>query len=261
MPITQNVAESLPDFMSTILRVLQAWQCDERVPRPWFRGHENSKWQLLPGAYRGSWRSDYESEQIRDFILAAKPMVHRDLQSAWEWYFLMQHHGIPTRLLDWTESALTGLYFALRTNQGNSEAAVWMMDPFHLNASSVSDDRILSVDDTPAQSYQPAKEEGWVPDGQFPIAIAPPEINPRITAQASAFTIHGSKAIAIEALPFWSGIAFQRLAKILIPANRVEQLLDQLYVAGVKETAVFPDLDGLGREIRRNYESSLSSAI
>jgi hypothetical protein len=60
-------------------------------------------------------------------LLAEKPPAND-----WEWYLLMQHYGTLTRLLDWSDGSLFGLYFALRKNDGQRDAAVWGVDSYWL---------------------------------------------------------------------------------------------------------------------------------
>lgn len=110
----QAVVTSLSQYLELVSGLCHSWREPERLARPWFRGHGNVEWRLLPAAYRGTWAHDYENEQIRDFRLGALGILGREIHSPREWYFVMQHHGVPTRLLDWTESALVGLYFSVR---------------------------------------------------------------------------------------------------------------------------------------------------
>ena len=67
------------------------------------------------------------------------PPIYQNVKPAnnWDWYFVMQHYGAPTRLLDWTEGALHGLYFALRNNYGYDDAAVWVLNPWKFNKKTV----------------------------------------------------------------------------------------------------------------------------
>lgn len=82
---------------------------------PWYRGQSNENWGLTPGIFRNNGDSEYERELIRDFRLHANLKFQRSTDSNLEILFLMQHYGIPTRLLDWTESSLFAL-ISLSTN-------------------------------------------------------------------------------------------------------------------------------------------------
>jgi hypothetical protein len=251
------VATSLSEYLSIVSGICQSWREPERLARPWFRGHEDYRWQLLPGAYRGSWACDYEFEQIRDFRLGALGIVGGELRSSWEWYFVMQHHGVPTRLLDWTESALCGLYFSVRRQKRERDAAVWVLDPFRFNQHTTGEGRIATIEEPLLMPHRPAETLRWAPEGRFPVAVAPPEVISRIKAQVSTFTLHGHDKVALETLSFWESESASRLIKIAIPKEFTVSICDELYVAGIKETTIFPDLDGLGRELRRNYETTI----
>src|SRR2546428_5902303 len=111
---------------------------DKRVTPPgnfWFRGHADAMWDLTPKLYRADSHLKLEDEdEIRnDFKSRGRQLLAEPFQPAndKERYFLMQHYGAPTRLLDWTDGSLLALYFALRSQHPDhpKAAAVWMLDP------------------------------------------------------------------------------------------------------------------------------------
>ncbi len=168
----------------------------------------------------------------------------------------MQHHGVPTRLLDWTDSALVALYFALKSC--DCDAAVWAINPLWLNSQSVN--RYSLVDpsvDPVATAFRVdalrAAMEG-PPKGAPPllsIAVRPPWGSMRMFAQRSLFTLHGARDIPIETYAF-----IQRdspLCRIVIPFTHREDVMIGLRACGVTETTVYPDLDGLAKELIVEY--------
>ncbi|MGD0547872.1 MAG: FRG domain-containing protein [Terracidiphilus sp.] len=104
----------------------------------WFRGHANHSWHLEPSLAR-SGKLVAELQLMKQFKQNAFQFLDVPPQDEHEWIFLMQHYAIPTRLLDWTENPLIGLYFAVQDFPGSKKppAALWCLYPQELNKSLV----------------------------------------------------------------------------------------------------------------------------
>jgi FRG domain len=212
----------------------------------WYRGQRNAKWALTPGENRYGL---LDPDEIRsEFVLKAKELLPRAPETEWEWYFLMQHYGLPTRLLDWTEGSMIALHFALLGNTGEANAAVWVLDPWAINqwscgcADLVVTRGEFEPDDIASKYLAPVYKKFKM--AAKPIAVVPPFNSPRITVQRGAFTVHGSDKRDLE-VQFTT-----KLAKIEIDADSVIKTRRQLRSAGISEFTLFPDLDGLSRDIR-----------
>ena len=93
----------------------------------WFRGVKDSSLELEPGAY---WRSSYEEfGPLIDFVQGGGAFTTVGNLREWKTYYLAQHHGIPTRLLDWSESFSAALFFALDNWKGRSTPCIWVVRP------------------------------------------------------------------------------------------------------------------------------------
>lgn len=225
----------------------------------WFRGVARRELHLVPGTV---WRGiTDEGSLIEEFRVNLPAYALREYTDPWDVYYLMQHHGLPTRLLDWTKSPLTALFFALDFDEGKSDAkpspAVWILSPYALNK--IAHDREALF--VPKRDYQPLGfnwtvqsylPEDLLPDykdvspmPKLPIAIEPPFSNGRITAQQGCFTVHGSSKIALDEMPELQA----HLQRIDIPADVTEQIRSELEQLGFRAEWLYQDLDRLSRRI------------
>lgn len=252
---------SLAGFIEVVGHLIEEWTPKGAgwYLQPWFRGHGDATWSLEAG-----WHREWEPEQglggefynegnlLEKFKLRAPIFLERAPGNDWEWLFLMQHYGLPTRLLDWTESSLVALYFALRDHTGQHDAAVWAMNPWWLNKQTFDDYVLFPADDPRAQPHSP-RRPGERLSATLPIAITAIRGSARIAAQRGVFTIHGTERGALDRLTHGRGSPAPCLRRLPIPKAAVHQLRRELAVAGVTESLVFPELSGLCREIRNEF--------
>ncbi len=223
----------------------------------WFRGHTKEKYKLTPSAYRPDiWNYDnqVEADSENEFIRQARAFSDNNDKNLnrWEWYQIMQHHGMPTRLLDWSSASNVALYFALRNLNSIENPTVWAIDPEWLNRHTTGDPSLLYTDPS-IQTDEDIKITGsYVPTSkvlpELPAAILPAHIVPRITAQHGCFTIHGRNKKELFDQIETNGLP--RIAKIVINDKYVEAIKGDLAINGIIETSLFPDLDGLARHLK-----------
>lgn len=226
----------------------------------WFRGHANKNYKLLPSLYRIENYSLEKEKQFRNsFRDRAKgfAQINSNL-SEYEWYFIMQHYGFPTRLLDWTEGYLFALYFSLQlTSNDNShiDPCIWIINPFNLNEISLGANNLIRTDISEnnsdrnlASHYLDFEKQE---NDKYPIAISSTYSNERILRQKGCFTIHGTEQVPIENLFVKNKV--NKIVQINIDRKSVNVIRKELQYAGISDSSIFPDLDGLSRELRNHY--------
>jgi hypothetical protein len=227
---------------------------DLGVTNVWWRGHASAGWTLVPGVFRmedgGGYR--YESNTIRRFIQRARSRYPMCPDSSDEsgWLFLMQHYGLPTRLLDWSESPLVALFFAV---QGDGPGALFGLSPFALNKVEVGRPAIIGVGD-PTFDDMISGAFGTNASNKskaFAAAVIVDETDARMLAQLTAFTVHSSPR-PLEEAP--DHIRFLR--RIEIPEKAKAELRWELGQMGVRRSTLFPDLHNLALELKeRRYRN------
>lgn len=201
-------------------------QCLERYEQRFtmFRGVGDASYDLIPKISRPETmllRKPHktEKEMVRVFKERALPHLRYIPRNDWEWIALMQHHGVPTRLLDWTRNGLVAAYFAVE-KPGAADCAIYAWR---------TKDRAIDVESE--------KDPFKVSDVR---RFIPPHISERIIAQSGLFTIH-----PVPTSPMTS----PTLEKIVIPVTFRKEIKNILFKYGIHRALLFPDLDGLASHV------------
>jgi len=255
MKIREIHVSSVASYLTQTEKVLNEWET--YYADVWYRGVGSLKYTLAPGAV---WREVKKGRAItEDFLIHYKAYTDgRDLES-WELYALMQHYGLPTRLLDWTKKPLVALYFALEEESEDSKnkRAVWMMEPSEFNKVAIKENE-GSVDCTLSNAeldkYLPSaisnrlSVESDLPNS--PIALTVPLSNQRVISQEGVFTVHGSGSKCIDE---YFTEENSKIVKFVIKEESKERLRDQLFTLGYKEDFIYQDLNALSKRIVREW--------
>jgi hypothetical protein len=253
---------SLQDYITKVEMVCKDWDLlVGTTTHPWFRGQADFSWDLLPKLYRGSWNKGFEREMFRDFKLRATAFVKNIPSSDMEWLFIMQHYGMPTRLLDWTESHLLALYFAVNNPELHSDAAVWILNPWSLNLAVTNQRTIPTGTDPLFEKYiLPLKVDRYARkvEAEQPVAVRPVQNTPRIIAQKGTFTIFGHAEVPLNKINIGLSKSLYQIQfkELIIEGSAKQQILKALILAGITESVLFPDLDGLSNEISFRYSKA-----
>lgn len=239
----------------------------------WFRGQPKVYGNITPKLFREEIpdRSlDYEWSLITNFMLGA-PTLSSYIPSRdndyLTWLFLAQHHGLPTRLLDWTDSVLVALFFAVN-DFPDSPGELWAMNPIRLNCctghtsiATPNDPEVRFFASEPhAPSETLTKEFKLNSPPERPKALFPPLNFPRMIAHLSRFTIHPvpnpGNSIP-DLLP-----DEDYLVRYIIPSDndKKKKLLEDLEALGISKTTMFPNLDSLAEDVRQRHSSPLSAS-
>ncbi len=249
-------ATDVPTFFAAIDKACARVGCDRTDAL--YRGHSSTCWMLLPSllrpAHRGKRLREVESDLFFEFQAQARAL-HDAPQSDWDTLFAMQHHGVPTRLLDWSEMLGVAIYFALRGASSTTTPCVWVLNPYRLNE---------ETDGSGADYYAP-RNLGWDEetftyydygellvecepiDWELPIAVYPAQRNARMIAQRGFFTIHGSRPDPIEKL------VPRAVNRVSLLPSAVDPLWRFVDDAGLNEATVWADIDGLARHLKERH--------
>lgn len=280
-PLKSYTVKSLADFIKQTQSLLPESVGDDGdhlFESNWYRGIGNVNFKLHPGLFRHPLKKKIsellflERVMVEDFKRQAifhteKPDDETEAAEL-RMLFIMQHHGIPTRLLDWSTNPLISLYFALSTaaqsNEGyESDAAVWVLNPYKWNEHALKEVKYgdigpLTQNSAAARTYAPKKAVGreiLAPSlmslHDHPAAILGTSNSARMFAQRGVFTIFGKSVEPMETQAAKSGFPKDALRRIVISKKDIKEMLRSLIRLGFTDSVAYPDLQGIALEIKR----------
>jgi hypothetical protein len=267
MTPTHTGVRGIPEYLERVLEIAGKW----KVQRIWYRGHACRDWPLTPTAYRPQFRPANERRAFNVFWARArslKAFSHLAPEHQWDWYVVARHHGLPTRLLDWSSSALVALYFAICDSSWKEgmHPCVWVLDPCSMNKAAFKD-HCLFVPSDDADNFI----RSWLPENltpgrpkkikcegvtnQYPVAIYPSYTNGRIIAQQGYFTVHGAQGDPLEKI--WGKLNRKservRSSRIDVSDQSVPALRSQLDRLGFDRFSMYADGEHLAKDLAAFY--------
>lgn len=285
--IKQFSIDSLGNYIDVIVAIRERQTNDGKVPFQWYRGHGDKSWELVPKIQRGfsgetealfrkerGYTNDFQAK-AKMFYDAAPP-----LNDFCSWLTLMQHYGLPTRLLDWSRSPLIALFFALsEPDTKDKDACIWILNPGKLNGSQEIEHNsqvggkkyknvfIYSTAHKVIQTMVYSAFRRWAvsdksdeitpEDKKFDYhyqsllgkiaACYPTEADARVYNQQAAFTVHNSSKKLTDICDE------STLQGLIIPKETKPRLLYELELCGITESYVYPDLEHLAIELKRIF--------
>jgi len=257
----------MPDKVPYEERRVESWEeflrliTDSPYSNWAFRGHCDQRWPLFSALsrYLRSFRIDprawsgQEERILRIFKRKAHQFLthHPDPGDDLQWLALMQHHGAPTRLIDFTWSPYVAVFFALERATG--EAAVWALNSRQITAQAPD----ASGTHVRIDPREPGHFREFFLKGDLPFVWngEPQTMNRRLIAQSGTFAIPGVLDKPLEEILSDYPDPKRVLAKIILPAGRIrDQGLRELYRMNITYATLFPDLEGLARSMGYELE-------
>lgn len=217
----------------------------------WARGHSDANYKLLPSAFR-----KLNAQQERDLTnrfrarAAIRYAESPNYDEIGSWLSLMQHYGLPTRLLDWSRSPLVAAYFAVeelvakRNETPSSDCCVWLLQPYTMNTVEINSPHTPSICAHECERFLVPAFSDKYGDETSNIAVMSSETDLRMFVQQGSFTLHAAR----EDLAIRPG-AGTFLRKIVIKKGIARDFANEIRALGVRRGDIFPDLSKLATEL------------
>ena len=264
MSVTEVVVRSLGDLIDKVTPTEPDPRTGRRRDSGVYRGDQDAGGPLLTsldklsGSASPHSKAELEEHILRNFIRYSRPYFSQPPVNEWEVLVTAQHHGLPTRLLDWTYSPLVAAHFATVEGDPRADRVVWRLDWKSVHRCFGFPELALLIQDLEGILGGDRPMTPWslfaAPADAKPFAcmLEPPSLSPRIVAQSATFTLCSDKRQSFDRFLEQHGLG-SALTRFIIPAKETARFRDQLDLVSVDERRLFPDLDGVAAEMRRYY--------
>lgn len=235
--------------------------------RSWaFRGQSDAKWPLYSSLsryllsyniHKDAW-SKQENRILRIFRRKAHLFLEHipEPDDSFQWLALMQHHGAPTRLLDFTWSSYVAAFFALE--RATSDAAIWAIFPPTISHRKTQKIRRSKEIEPPKMGpWHRGNFEKYFLPGTIPFVVTgePQIMNRRLIAQSGTFAMPGVLGEPIESILNDYPKPEETIIKFILRTEKMrEEAMRELYFMNITHATLFPDLDGLARSLAYELE-------
>jgi hypothetical protein len=241
-----------------------SWNAEiERFRSPFaFRGLPSAQHDLSSSLWRlAAGDEDIDTVELavlRNFKKYAHASTSGAVDSIWHWLALGQHHGLPTRLVDWTYSPLVALHFAVESPVDfGADGVVWCVNfvdankllPRKLKAI-LEEERSDTLTVEMLREFPSLKAFDSMTRDPFLVFVEPPTLDARILNQFALFSLMSSAKVTMEE---WIASHPQMCRRVVVPAELKWEIRDKLDQANINERILFPGLDGLSRWLERYY--------
>ena len=200
-----------------------------------------------------------EHAMLRNFRKYAAQQTASGVDSIWHWLAVAQHHGLPTRLVDWTFSPLVALHFATEhADEYDHDGIVWCVDFVRANQLLPKRLRTILVDDKSETftvemlgPFVTLHDFDALSREPFVLFLEPPALDARILHQAALFSLMPSPTASVHE---WLQAHPDLVRRVIVPAELKWEVRDKLDQANITERTLFPGLDGLSRSLERYYQ-------
>ncbi|MEQ1558562.1 MAG: FRG domain-containing protein [Methyloglobulus sp.] len=222
------------DRVETLHKIFRCYRSHKGVGYL-FRGQANSDWQLLPKAGRKEFYlpDNRDLYRFHDWESQAIAYGHRSANIL-EGLAIAQHHGLATRLLDWSQNPLVASYFAVSSCK-DVDGTIYILEALDLYAN-----HDLTIEQ--------------IKNNTGVYCYIPRAVSPRVLNQKGMFTVHCPANKEIDLVKSRFSDTEQNLTKIIIPHALKNEILNVLDDYGIDDSTLFPDLDGLSRY--KNWETN-----